>query len=98
MLNRRNYSLDVLRACAILLVLASHCLFFIIQIFPQSDAVKRISYFCGFWGVELFFILSGFLIGKIIRELVVLDSNHWIIFFWIRRWFRTIPCYFLFLA
>lgn len=98
MLNSRNYGLDVLRACAILLVLASHSLFFIIQIFPQSGTVKQISYFCGFWGVELFFILSGFLIGKIIRDLITRDSSHWIISFWIRRWFRTIPCYFLFLG
>lgn len=81
-----------------MLVLVSHSLFFIIQLFPQSDAVRRISYFCGFLGVELFFILSGFLIGKIVRGLVVLDSNHWIFFFWTRRWFRTIPCYFLFLG
>ena len=50
----RNYGLDVLRAAAILLVLASHAIFFIIQAIPESDNIKLISYFCGFWGVELF--------------------------------------------
>lgn len=94
----RNYGLDVLRAIAILLVLNSHTLFFVIQVFPQSETIKLISYFCGFWGVELFFVLSGFLIGKIIRELVESGSSYWIINFWIRRWFRTIPCYLLFLG
>lgn len=50
----RNYGLDVLRATAILLVLASHTIFFVIQAVPQSESIKLISYFCGFWGVELF--------------------------------------------
>lgn len=93
----RNYGLDVLRAIAILLVLSSHALFFVIQTFPQCETVKLISDFFGFWGVELFFVLSGFLIGKIIKEQAELDSNSWIIIFWIRRWFRTIPCYLFFL-
>lgn len=93
----RNYGLDVLRATAILLVLASHSIFFIIQAVPESDTIKLISYFCGFWGVELFFVLSGFLIGKIIKNLISSNSNYWIFSFWVRRWFRTIPCYLLFL-
>lgn len=93
---RRNYGLDVLRTLAILLVLVSHALFFVIQAYPQSDKVKLISYFCGFWGVELFFILSGFLIGKIIKD-QVFNTDQWLITFWIRRWFRTIPCYILFM-
>lgn len=93
----RNYGLDVLRAAAILLVLTSHATFFIIQAIPESDQVKLISYFCGFWGVELFFVLSGFLIGKIIKNLLNSDSGYWVFSFWIRRWFRTLPCYFLFL-
>ncbi|MGB5062682.1 MAG: acyltransferase [Candidatus Competibacter sp.] len=93
----RNYGLDVLRAAAILLVVASHAIFFIIQAIPESDSIKLISYFCGFWGVELFFVISGFLIGTIIKKLVVANSRYWIFSFWIRRWFRTLPCYFLFL-
>lgn len=74
----RNYGLDVLRAAAILLVLTSHATFFIIQAIPESDQVKLISYFCGFWGVELFFVLSGFLIGKIIKNLLNYDSGYWV--------------------
>lgn len=51
-------------------------------------------------GVELFFVLSGFLIGKILietfhghRELTLQHIKH----FWIRRWFRTLPNYYLIL-
>lgn len=94
----RNHGLDVLRATAILLVLTSHALFFVIQAFPESKTIKLISYFCGFWGVELFFVLSGFLIGKIIKNLIAIGQQNWLISFWIRRWFRTIPCYLLFLS
>ena len=94
----RNYGLDVLRAAAILLVVSCHALFFVIQLAPEAATVKQISYFCGFWGVELFFILSGFLIGRIIREWVGSGADHWLLSFWIRRWFRTLPCYLLFLA
>lgn len=94
----RNYGLDVLRATAILLVLASHALFFVIQTVPESKTIKLISYFCGFWGVELFFVLSGFLIGTIIKHLIACRQPRWPASFWIRRWFRTIPCYLLFLS
>ena len=54
------------------------------------------SYF-GFVGVELFFVLSGFLIGGILIQ----DLNSRLDFsqvkrFWLRRWFRTLPNYYLF--
>lgn len=93
----RNYGLDVLRATAILLVMSCHALFFVIALVPETALVKQISYFCGFWGVELFFILSGFLIGRIIRERVESATASWLLPFWIRRWCRTLPCYLLFL-
>jgi peptidoglycan/LPS O-acetylase OafA/YrhL len=69
-----------------------------IQAIPESDLIKLISYFCGFWGVELFFVLSGFLIGTIIKHLIACRQPRWLASFWIRRWFRTIPCYLLFLS
>ena len=53
-------------------------------------------FFLGYWGVELFFVLSGFLIGGILIE-KVLNTNSFglntIIDFWKRRWIRTIPIY-----
>jgi len=49
-------------------------------------------------GVELFFVLSGFLIGNILVR-AFMDSDKFSIAdmrqFWIRRWFRTLPAYWL---
>jgi peptidoglycan/LPS O-acetylase OafA/YrhL len=93
---KRVFGLDLLRALAILIVVDAHA----------TIALKEY-YSGGFWhhllpdGVELFFVLSGFLIGGILirsyeqnngfdRKLL---SN-----FWTRRWFRTLPNYYLVLG
>lgn len=51
-------------------------------------------------GVAVFFVLSGFLIGRIlIKTLESAPINRQtIIEFWIRRWFRTLPTYYLVLS
>lgn len=52
-------------------------------------------------GVELFFVLSGFLIGSILIKTI--DKNEYqlssktLVNFWKRRWFRTLPNYYLIL-
>ncbi len=55
----------------------------------------------GVFGVELFFVLSGFLIGGIIIKTFETEekfafSDVW--HFWVRRWFRTLPNYWLVLT
>jgi peptidoglycan/LPS O-acetylase OafA/YrhL len=55
----------------------------------------------GALGVELFFVLSGFLIGNIlIRTFVNAEDFSFsrVKNFWIRRWFRTLPNYWLILT
>jgi peptidoglycan/LPS O-acetylase OafA/YrhL len=49
-------------------------------------------------GVDLFFVLSGFLIGGIILRTMSEDMN-WkdVAHFWKRRWLRTLPNYYLIL-
>ncbi len=91
----RNQWLDVIRSLAIFLVLLSHGRTLLLPIWDGFDKFK----FGGFLGVELFFVLSGYLIGGIILDAisVSLRPYTWIKTFWIRRWFRTIPNYFLFL-
>jgi peptidoglycan/LPS O-acetylase OafA/YrhL len=42
-------------------------------------------------------VLSGFLIGGIIIDTLERDPR-WLANFWLRRWMRTLPSYFLFLA
>lgn len=89
----RIYGLDILRALAILFVVAGHGSYLL----PKARA-KYINFFL-FDGVSIFFVLSGFLIGGILIKILkenTLDSKL-IINFWIRRWYRTLPNYFLIL-
>lgn len=93
----RNFGLDLLRCLAISLVLTSHVLIF----FPLEldENWAKIGLFTGYLGVELFFVLSGFLIGQILIRLLENGlSLRNIRVFWIRRWFRTLPNYYLFLV
>lgn len=86
MLDKRSFGLDLLRTFAIAFVLLAH----FAKIFESI----------GFWGVELFFALSGYLIGKIIWKNYSTNeiySFSLVTNFWKRRWWRTIPNYWLFL-
>ena len=53
----------------------------------------------GVYGVELFFVLSGYLIGGILLRMAALRPGWrgWLVFM-LRRWLRTLPLYFLWLA
>lgn len=93
---KRVFGLDVMRSAAILMVLLSHALW----IFPVSHSVvSQIFTVFGFLGVELFFVLSGFLIGGILLR--IYNSNVFgftiVLQFLKRRWYRTLPNYYLIL-
>lgn len=78
------------------MVLCSHSLW----IYPESkSAVSQIFKLFGFLGVEIFFVLSGFLIGRILYKLFLEPKFSFdeIKCFLKRRWFRTLPNYFLIL-
>ena len=89
----RNFGLDFIRATAILMVLVSHGRTFL----PEFEYRDYLGVF-GFLGVELFFVLSGFLLGSILfKEFALRDYGfNTLKQFWIRRWFRTLPLYFIF--
>lgn len=83
----RSFGLDMARVTAIALVLLSH--------FAQDFE------FVGVFGVELFFALSGYLIGSVLYR-SLLTTPRWsfedVRVFWMRRWYRTVPNYLLFLV
>lgn len=85
-LTRRNQSLDVLRGTAILLVLCAHYV-----------NVDRSFMKLGGIGVDLFFILSGFLIsGLLFSELQKTGAIH-VSRFLIRRGLKIYPAFYVFL-
>lgn len=94
--NRRVFGLDALRAVAIVLVLYQHgAMMFLTRAFP------RVMHFLPADGVELFFVLSGFLIGTILlRHFDNADRFDFNVVrqFWARRWLRTLPAYLVILV
>ncbi|MDP9004803.1 MAG: acyltransferase [Verrucomicrobiota bacterium] len=92
----RVFGLDLLRAAAILSVVCAHGF---VVLYPHFGKILGVFGHGGFYGVELFFVLSGFLIGQIlIRQGLALGQAGNVAAFYIRRWFRTLPLFFLFLA
>jgi peptidoglycan/LPS O-acetylase OafA/YrhL len=85
---QRNVSLDVVRGIAIILVLIRH-----IPGEPASGPLRAL-FELGWTGVDLFFVLSGYLISTLLyREL---DSSGTIRLkrFWLRRGLKIWPAYF----
>lgn len=98
----RLFGPDLIRGIAVLLVLVSHTLpwkyaakFFGTELFVAYGDLT------GVLGVEIFFVLSGYLIGGIlIKDLFSGQavSHERLFWFWKRRWFRTLPNYYFFLG
>ncbi len=90
----RIFGLDFMRCVAILLVITSHTL----PILFQTEWAITTSIYFAVLGVESFFVLSGFLIGSILIRMHCqkkVTSFGDVRMFLIRRWFRTLPNYFL---
>ena len=102
----RSPGLDLMRAAAIMLVLVCH--FHLMErSWAKAPPIWQVAV-CGFIGVQLFFVLSGFLIGRILLRLTGAGSpspaapsvgaaaawRRWLTFM-VRRWMRTLPLYWL---
>ncbi len=90
----RIYGLDILRAVAIFIVVALHGGKLLT---PGMSKIQR--WLIEFDGVSIFFVLSGFLIGGILIKTLEKRQNekNVLLNFWVKRWFRTLPNYFLIL-
>lgn len=87
----RKPGLDLLRAVAILWVMPFHS--YIAGY--MGGGVLRWS---GWMGVDLFFALSGFLIGSQVFNTLISRGNMDFVDFYLRRGFRTLPAYFVVLS
>ena len=85
----RNVGLDMLRMTAIMLVLWSH------PPAHPSVFIGKLSERLGPTGVDLFFVLSGFLIGSLLFDEIVKYNSVDLKRFWIRRFLKIVPAYML---
>jgi peptidoglycan/LPS O-acetylase OafA/YrhL len=98
---KRNFGLDLLRSVAISIVLINHAF---IGLFLANGAARWEGWKTAWsasavFSIEWLFILSGFLIGSMMIRSFETRSTWWgrAKDFWLRRWFRTLPNYYLFL-
>jgi peptidoglycan/LPS O-acetylase OafA/YrhL len=97
-----NQGLDLARGIAVLLVVYSHGL----PILSNSTTWQAINNYSGFflffkpgwWGVRIFFALSGYLIGRQTISILNKGSLTEAAQFTFRRWIRTVPTYWILLA
>jgi len=88
---KRIFGLDLLRSIAILLVLSAH----IAPFFKNNKIVFNWLYHAGLYGVEIFFVLTGYLVGKIIVNSFFPNATLGkSIKFYTKRLLRIIPLYY----
>lgn len=91
--------LDALRSLAILLVFSDHAYAFFLDATKQSLSISQFPLIhFGWTGVDLFFVLSGFLIGKQLWLELHNTPSIRIGRFLVRRGMRIWPLYFAFIA
>ena len=81
---KRNVNLDLLRATAISMVVVYH----LIQNSPVSQPKLIQVVVFGQYGVDLFFVLSGWLIGRLYWKEHARFGSVDLLRFWARRWMR----------
>jgi peptidoglycan/LPS O-acetylase OafA/YrhL len=96
-ISRHIPELDGLRGFAIILVVLYHAVYLPQLPMPAlvGNVVMRIAEL-GWSGVDLFFVLSGFLIGGILID--NRESEHYFSTFYARRAYRILPLYFAIIA
>jgi peptidoglycan/LPS O-acetylase OafA/YrhL len=94
----RIASLDVLRAIAVLLVLGRHLPLPgpDIAVLPARTATRWVLF--GWVGVDLFFVLSGFLVGGLLFAEYRARGAVRVGRFFVRRAFKIYPAFYVFLA
>ncbi len=92
-MQQRLSGLDTLRAVAIVIVLLYHYK----VVVSREDTFGYLTQI-GWMGVDLFFVLSGYLIGNQVLSAIANKDNFSLKTFYIRRLLRTLPNYYVVLA
>ena len=90
--SQRIIELDGLRGIGILMVVIYH--YFVVHLAGRTSIIEYIAsaFFLTWTGVDLFFVLSGFLIGSILMDHK--ESPNYFRTFYIRRICRIFPLYY----
>jgi peptidoglycan/LPS O-acetylase OafA/YrhL len=93
----RNLGLDMIRALGVILVMAAHYGNNFAFWFGIKGGFPRALY-AGTLAFEFFFVMSGFLIGRLLMD-IAREAPTWrnLFIFLIRRWLRTLPLYYVWL-
>jgi peptidoglycan/LPS O-acetylase OafA/YrhL len=101
-MKNRYLGLDILRTVAISMVVFVHSIGILSPSISQGlfgyviGKIIAITFLFGAFGVEIFFALSGFLIGKTLIVYIEIQPKYGIkntLSFWQKRWLRTLPLY-----
>jgi peptidoglycan/LPS O-acetylase OafA/YrhL len=95
MKGERNSWLDTLRAQAILAVIACHICSSFRELNGTHDHRWLSIAGLGGHGVDLFFVLSGWLLGCLLLSEKNRTNRIDVKRFWMRRWLRTLPAYYM---
>ena len=101
-LDKNYYShVDGLRAISLIWVVVFHMYWFLGYILPVNEYEKvfnnpyNLPIFSGTYAVDVFFVISGFLVGKIIFTEVQKEKQFNLKNFYLRRALRLLPMYYL---
>jgi peptidoglycan/LPS O-acetylase OafA/YrhL len=98
LLDNRFPALHGLRVLAIVSVIAIHITWLMVEQGMRLDPRFYQQSITVFFGMDLFFVLSGFLIGSILLRSASQPDGHHLRRFYLRRIFRTFPSYYFVLT
>src|SRR3989344_871741 len=93
---KRDIILDAWRGIAILMVIAHHLFYFHFEV--TNTIVRLFAERSGPWGVKLFFIISGYIITRLMLEEESRRGSLSLYAFYVRRIFRILPPYLLYVV
>ncbi|MDB4912953.1 MAG: acyltransferase family protein [Gemmatimonadetes bacterium] len=92
--SRRMFSMDIVRGVAVALVLLNHMPMGTLPPATWFESFVRTLQDAGWVGVDLFFVLSGYLISRILFQEIDRTGTIALGRFWLRRGFKIWPSYF----